>query len=156
MELQRLSEACFSSPLDLSFRHDDDLAGELTRRCLETLAESTGASSAHWQPCGAVFHRSPNAAIAFGAATATGWVERLDDDGSVVFRVVAASPSGVECVDASISFETAAVGTWCVRIVAEPSVVAVAAASARAPAPVRRVTVQRATARERFAPATAR
>jgi hypothetical protein len=154
MELQRLSEACFASPLDLSFRHCDELAGELTRRCLAALAEATGASSARWRPCGAVFHRAPNAAIAAGAATATGWVERLDDDRSVVFRVVAASPHGVERVDASIAFETAAVASWCVRIVAEPSVAA--AASASAPAPARRVATPGATARERSAFATAR
>jgi hypothetical protein len=156
MELQRLSEACFSSPLDLSIRHGDDLAGELTRRCLAALAEATGASSARWQPCGAVFHRAPNAATAVGAATATGWVERLDDEGSVVFRVVAASSAGVERVDASIAFQTVAVAAWCVRFVAEPSGVAAAAASARAPVPARRVAAHAASARERSAPATAR
>ena len=156
MELQRLSEACFASPLDLSFRHRDELAGELTRRCLAALAESTGDSSARWQSCGAVFHRSPNAAITVGSATATGWVERLDDDGNVVFRVVAAAPTGVERVDASIAFQTAAAAPWYVRLVAEPSGVAAAAASARAPAAARRVAAEGVTARQRSAPATAR
>ncbi len=132
MDLQRLSEACFASPIDLFHPYGDELVRDLQQRCLAAVADATGLPAERWQPGAVDFHRSSNAAVADVAAGTTGWVERISDDGSFVFRVTAASPTGVERIDASIAFDVAGRAAWCDCVAA--SATAATAAGAIAPA----------------------